>query len=93
MDKRMLGVMLGVAGIFLWFMPLVSWTEEFMGVSRTLIQTGQHLGGITYLLLFSMFAYCVLSWLKIHQLRIIAGVISLLICLIFFAQNKFTLRN
>jgi len=86
MDKRILGVIVGVAGIFLWFMPFVSWTGEFMGVSRTLFQTGQHIGGIAYLLLFSMFAYSVLSWFKLHQLRIITGALSLLICLLFFAQ-------
>jgi len=35
MDKRILGVTLGVAGIFLWFMPFFSWKVEFMGVSST----------------------------------------------------------
>jgi len=86
MDKRILGVTLGVAGIFLWFMPFASWTMEFMGVSSTFFQSGQHIGGIAYLLLFSMFTYSVLSWFKLHQLRIITGALSLLICILFFAQ-------
>jgi len=86
MSEKLIGVTTGVAGIFLWFMPLASWTEEFLGVNRTFFQTGQHIGGIAYLLLFSMFAYSVFSWLKLHPLRIITGVLSLLICFIFLTQ-------
>ena len=90
MDKRILGVTLGVAGIFLWFMPFFSWKVEFMGVSSTSFLSGhisgQHIGGISYLLLFSMFTYSAFSWLKLHQLRIIAGALFLLICILFLAQ-------
>jgi len=86
MDKRMIGVTIGVAGMFLWFMPFASWTEKFMSEPTRLFQTGQHIGGIAYLLLFSMFTYSVFSWLKLHPLRILAGALSLLICLIFFVQ-------
>ena len=87
MDRKVLGVIIGVAGIFLWFMPFVSWEEEFFGVTWQLYQTGYHIGGIAYLLLFSMFAYSVLSWFRLHPLRIIAGALSLLICLILFVQD------
>lgn len=86
MDKRVIGVVIGVAGIFLWFMPFVSWTQEFMGITQRFYQAGYHIGGIAYLLLFSMFAYSVFSWFKIHPLRIISGVLSLLICLMFFVK-------
>jgi uncharacterized membrane protein len=82
MDKRIIGVAIGVAGIFLWFMPLASWTED----SMNFFQAGYHIGGIAYLLLFSMFAYSVFSWFKLYPLRIIAGALSLLICLMFLVQ-------
>jgi uncharacterized membrane protein len=82
----MIGVAIGVAGIFLWFMPLASWTTNFMGSNINIFQTGYHIGGIAYLLLFSMLAYSVLSWFKLHSLRIIAGALSLLICLMFLLQ-------
>jgi len=82
MDKRIIGVTIGVAGIFLWFMPLASWTED----STNFFQAGYHIGGIAYLLLFSMFAYSVFSWFKLHSLRIVAGALSLLICLMFLVQ-------
>ncbi|WP_353684562.1 hypothetical protein V4D30_01865 [Thermodesulfovibrio sp. 3907-1M] len=86
MDRRIIGVILGVAGIFLWFMPLVSWEERFFGNIVNLYQTGYHIGGIAYLLLVSLFSYAALSWLKMHQLRIVAAGVSLLICLIFLFQ-------
>jgi len=82
----MIGVAIGVAGIFLWFMPLASWTENFMGNNINVFQAGYHIGGIAYLLLFSMFAYSVFSWFKLHSLRIVAGALSLLICLMFLVQ-------
>jgi len=86
MDKRIIGVTIGVAGIFLWFMPLASWTENFMGNTINVFQAGYHIGGIAYLLLLSMLAYSVLSWFKLHSLRIVAGALSLLICLMFLVQ-------
>jgi uncharacterized membrane protein len=86
MDKRIIGVTIGVAGIFLWFMPLASWTENFVGSSINVFQAGYHIGGIAYLLLFSMLAYSVFSWFKLYPLRIITGALSLLICLMFLVQ-------
>lgn len=73
MDRRIMGVMFGVAAIILWFMPLVAWKDEFLGMSRALHQTGQHIGGIAYLLLAASIAYTALTWFNQHQLRIIAA--------------------
>lgn len=86
MNRQILGVLIGVAGIFLWFMPLVSWEQEFMGAYRKLYQTGYHIGGIAYLQLLSMFAYAFFSWFNLHPLRIISSALSLIICLIFIFQ-------
>jgi len=86
MNRKILGVIIGVIGIILWFMPLVSWQQEFMGNYVNLYQAGYHIGGIAYLLLLAMFAYAVFSWLQLHELRMIAGAVALLICLLFFFQ-------
>lgn len=86
MNRQILGVLIGVIGILLWFMPLVSWEQEFMGVYQKLYQTGYHIGGIAYLQLLSMFAYAFFSWFRLNPLRIISSALSLLICLIFLFQ-------
>ena len=85
MDNKIKGVLLGVAGIILWFMPLASWDQKFMQQTMTLHQAGHHIGGIAYLLLSSV-AYAALSWYEQHQLRIIAGSIATGISLLFLMQ-------
>lgn len=86
MDNKVKGVLLGVAGIILWFMPLAAWDQQFMGQSMTMHQAGHHIGGIAYLLLLSSIAYAALSWFEQHQLRIIAAGIATGISLLFLVQ-------
>ena len=86
MDGRIKGILLGVAGIILWFMPLIAWKQEFMGESMNMYQAGYHIGGIAYVLLLSSLAYSVLSWINQHQLRIIAGSVASGICILFLIQ-------
>jgi len=86
MDNKVKGVLLGVAGIILWFMPLAAWDQEFMGQSMSVHQAGHHIGGIAYLLLLSSIAYVALSWFEQHQLRIIAAAIAIGISLLFLVQ-------
>jgi len=97
MKRQILGVIIGVIGMFLWFMPLVSWEEKAIleDYTYTVYQTGYHIGGIAYLLLFSTFAYAAFSWLKIHPLRIISAAVALVICLLFLGMlySKRALNN
>lgn len=86
MDNKVKGVLFGVAGIVLWFMPLAAWDQVFMGQSITMHQAGHHIGGIAYLLLVASIAYAALSWFAQHQLRIIAGCIAVGISLLFLVQ-------
>ena len=58
MDKRVVGTLLGIAVVLLWFMP---WMEFSVG-DMEFYRTGSHIGGIAYLLLMSSLAYAVLSW-------------------------------
>lgn len=83
MEDRMKGVLFGVFGLFLWFSPWVS-LGEYMGVSAH--QTGQHIGGIAYLLLFSSFMYAALSWLEQYRLTLVAAGASTTICCLFTTQ-------
>jgi membrane protein implicated in regulation of membrane protease activity len=66
--------------MFLWFMPLV----EFDG--GAMYQSGEHIGGIAYLLLAALLAYAVLSWLGQHPPRIIASGLALVISLLFLVR-------
>lgn len=79
-DGRTWGAALGVAGMLLWFMPLINF------LSLNMHQSGVHIGGIAYLLLFASLAYAVLSWLGQHVPRMIAGSVALAICLLFLVQ-------
>lgn len=82
MNGKILGTILGVVGVLLWFMPLAY--VNFMGMSA--YQAGNHIGGIAYLLLLSSLAYAVLSWIEQHVPRIIAASLALVICLLFLVQ-------
>jgi len=86
MDNKLKGVLLGVAGFVLWFMPFARWEQEFMGQMQSVHQAGYHIGGVAYLLLIASSAYATLSWFEQHQLRIIAGAVSLGICILFLIQ-------
>ena len=72
MDKRVVGTLLGIAGVLLWFMP---WMAFSMG-EMEFHQTGSHIGGIAYLLLLSSLAYAVLSWVAQPMPRVIVAALS-----------------
>lgn len=77
MKQMARGIALGVAGIVLWFMPLVR-------VGINVYQTGNQVGNhITYLLAASSLAYAGFSCFKLHKLRIIAASIATGISLLF----------
>lgn len=82
MNDKILGTILGVLGVLLWFMPLIQ--VNFMEID--VYQAGNHIGGIAYLLLLSSSAYTVLSWIEQHIPRIIAASLALAICLLFLVQ-------
>lgn len=86
MDQKVKGVVLGVAGVILWFMPMAAWEQVFMGRAMVMHQAGHHIGGIAYLLLLSSMAYAALSWYEQHQLRMIAAGIAVGIGLLFLVQ-------
>lgn len=90
MDKKTQGVLLGVAGVILWFMPLVYVDMgNFMGGKYkdvVMYQTGQSVGGIAYLLLISFSFYAYSSWVINRQFAIIASSVSLGISVLFLLQ-------
>ena len=82
MHKKIAGTVLGVVGMCLWFMPLAY--VDFGGMQA--FQTGSHIGGIAYLMLFASFAYAALSWMEQHVPRIMAATVALAVGLLFMAQ-------
>lgn len=82
MNKKTMGVINGFAIIILWFMPFGY--VNFMGYE--MYQTGEHIGGMSYLLLVAGIAIAVLSWKEQHQLCLIVAGAGLLICLILLAS-------
>lgn len=79
MNTKVVGAVLGAIGLFLWFQPFVMLGGGYW-------QSGQHIGGIAYLLLIAMAAYSVLSWMELHVPQMIASGLALAILLWFFAQ-------
>lgn len=78
----MVGVLLGVGGLVFWFTPFVY--VEFMGVDA--YQSGQHIGGIAYLLLLASIAYAALSWIEQYQLAVVAASVATGVCTLFAVQ-------
>ena len=79
MRYRVRGVALGIAGFFLWFMPLVE-------VGINVYQTGDEIGMIAYPLEASSLAYAVLSCFELHKLRIVAASFSTSFSLLFLIE-------
>jgi hypothetical protein len=75
MDKRVVGTLLGIAGVLLWFMPWMAFSMGDMDFHRT----GSHVGGIAYVLLMSSLASAVLSWVLQPVPRIIVAALSVLL--------------
>jgi hypothetical protein len=88
MDKKTLGMLLGVVGVILWFMPLAY--VNMGGLSKifgtAMYQTGHHIGGIAYLLVISSGVYTVSSWFLNKQISIVAAGVSFSISALFLVQ-------
>lgn len=88
MDKKTLGMLLGVVGVILWFMPLayvnMGGLSKIFGVGMH--QTGHHIGGIAYLLVISSAVYTVSSWFLNKQISIVAAGVSLGVSALFLVQ-------
>jgi hypothetical protein len=82
MNEKLIGTLLGVAGVLLWFMPLAH--IDLMGVEG--YQSGATVGGISYLLVLSSLAYAFLSSIEQQVPRVITASIASVICFIFLVQ-------
>ena len=89
MDRRMFGLLLGVAGVGLWFMPLAyvnvgMFSKMFEGMQ--LYQAGHHIGGIAYLLLLSSAVFAISSWILNKHISIVAATVLLGVSVLFLFQ-------
>lgn len=68
-EKRTRGVAIGAAGAALWFAP---WGQlQVLGVP--FVQSGQQIGGSTYLVIAAFIAYVLFSWQNESRLQLVAG--------------------
>jgi len=84
MQSKWIGLVLGVAGVLLWFAPLAY--VELPMLDTVASQTAANAGGLGYVLLIAAIAYAICSWREQHVLRIVAAATSLLISAVFMFQ-------
>ncbi|GFO66154.1 hypothetical protein M1B72_01070 [Geomonas paludis] len=79
MRGKAIGVALGVAGMVLWFMPLVK-------VGFNVYAAGRQIGHVSYILMVCSLAYAIFSFFDLHKLRAIAATISTAISLLLLSE-------
>lgn len=78
MKNRTIGITLGVAGVVLWFMPMLQ-------VGINVYATGRQIGNISYLLVGCFATYALLSCFQMHRFRVItAGTATAVSLLLLF---------
>jgi hypothetical protein len=77
MERRIASTVLAVAGIVLWFMPLVT-TVDFtiLDFRMKATQAGNDLGGVAWLLLAAVAAAALLAWLEQHVPLALANAVA-----------------
>lgn len=84
MNAKVTGLVLGVLGVFLWFMPWAQWQHEFRGETIEAFQAGHHVGGIAYLVLIAATAYSAAAWKEQPTLQIVSAAVWLGSALLLF---------
>ncbi|QWV93173.1 hypothetical protein KP004_18705 [Geomonas oryzisoli] len=79
MKGKAIGVALGVAGMVLWFMPLVK-------VGFNVYVAGRQIGNVSYILVICSLAYTLCSFFELHKLRVISATISTAIGLLLLSE-------
>ena len=59
--------------------------DDFGGMN--MYQSGEHIGGIAYLMLLAPAVFAYFSWVKNHQLQFIAAGAQALLCLLFIVPR------
>lgn len=88
MNGKIVGTVLGMIGMLLWFMPLVKYGSGIYSGSNASPETGSDIGGIAYVLLAASIAYAASSWLNQHVLRIILSVLALVACVAVLYSHR-----
>lgn len=87
MNAKVVGLVLGVLGLFLWFMPWAQWQHEFRGETIDAFQAGPHVGGIAYLVLVATTAYSAAAWKEQPTLQIVSAAVWLGSTLLLVVQG------
>lgn len=89
MDRKIIGLLLGIGGVALWFMPLAyidfgGFGGMFKGVQ--LYQAGHHIGGLAYVLLFASASCAITAWLQQKTLATVSAAVATGISVWFLIQ-------
>ncbi len=89
--KQIIDILLCVASLLFWFEPFNSVSFGMNGLfpEREMYQSGEHIGGIAYLMLISPVAFAYFSWKENLHLKLIAGGTQLLLCTILLIPRLF----
>jgi hypothetical protein len=83
-NKQIIDILLGVTSLIFWFQPFnsVSFGNDMFQGSE-MYQSGEHIGGLAYLMLILPVVFAYFSWQENHQFKLISGGTQLLLCVIF----------
>lgn len=70
---------MGVAGVVLWFMPMVK-------VGINVYAAGRQIGNISYVLIACFATYAILSCFQMHRFRVITAGVATAISLLFLFE-------
>ena len=94
MNRSATGLVLGMSSLVLWFTPLVnvdatgylSKIKNLYPEGVALYQSGQHIGGISYLLLLAGAGYAIFSWRRQRIPSIVFAGLGLTVSFIFAVE-------
>ena len=86
MNSKIIDVVLAVASVFFWYQPFNSVSNDLFGNDfggAAMYQSGEHIGGMAYLMLIVPLVFAYFSWVKNQQIQFIAAGAQLLLCALF----------
>lgn len=91
--KQIIDISLCVASLLFWFQPFNSvsfGSYDMLNIyGYQMYQSGEHLGGMAYLMLIAPVAFGYFSWKEEDQLKLISAGTQLLLCKIYLLPRLF----
>lgn len=89
--KQIIDILLCVASLLFWFEPFnsVSFGMKDVFPETEMYQSGEHIGGLAYLMLIAPLTFAYFSWKENLHLKLISGGTQLLLCTILLIPRLF----